>query len=187
MWGQLRAAPNLVSALRLALVPPFLVAYLAGALHVAVLLFALAALTDVVDGALARMLGQRTRVGALLDPLADKVLGLAALAALVAHHHLPSWLLGLSLTRDAVVMAVGLALRSMPRADLVVSPSRFGKYATFFTNAAVILALVGQITYAPAFAGFVLATAGVAAECLTVAAIQYAGRFVLLARRPVRR
>ena len=186
MWGQLRSAPNLVSALRLALVPPFLVAYLTGALPVAVLLFAVAALTDVVDGALARALGQRTKLGALLDPLADKVLGLAALSALVAHRHLPAWLLGLSLTRDAVVIAVGLALRAMPRVDFQVAPSRFGKYATFFTNAAVILALLGQITYAPALAGFVLATAGVAAECLTIAAIQYAGRFVLLARRPVR-
>ena len=66
VWGQLRLAPNVVSAMRLALVPPFLAAYFAGAMHAAVLLFALAAVSDVVDGALARLLGQRTMVGALL-------------------------------------------------------------------------------------------------------------------------
>ena len=184
-WDQLRAVPNLVSALRLALVPPFLGAYLSGQVRLAVLFFALAALSDVVDGTLARMLGQRTRLGALLDPLADKVLGISALAVLVAHGRLPAWLLGSSLLRDAVVVAVALALRTAPRPDLV-APSRLGKYATLFTNAAVLLALAGEITYASGLAGLVLATAAIAAECLLLAAMQYAGRFALLARRPAR-
>ncbi|MGC4113383.1 MAG: CDP-alcohol phosphatidyltransferase family protein [Myxococcales bacterium] len=185
-WGPIWSTPNLITALRLALVPPFLATYLSGALHAAVLLFAIAALSDIVDGTLARLLGQRTRVGALLDPVADKVLGLAALSVLVAHRQLPVWLLGLSLTRDVVVLTVGLALRASRQGEVAVVPSRFGKYATFFTNTAVILALLGQITYAPRLAGFVLATAYIAAECLVVAATQYAGRFVLFSRRPAR-
>ena len=178
VWAQLRSAPNVVSVVRLALVLPFLASYMVGRVRLAALLFAIAAVSDVVDGTLARILGQRTRVGALLDPTADKVLGLAALGALVAHRQLPVWLLGLSLLRDGVVVSVALGLRSSGRPH-VVAPSRLGKYATFFTNLAVLLALAGEISYAPGLGGFVVATAAIAAQCLALAAAQYAARFFL--------
>lgn len=180
-WGELRSVPNLLSLLRIFLVPPFLGAYLAGQVRLGVVLFAIASVTDLLDGALARLLKQRTELGSLLDPLADKLLGLAALGALVAHARLPAWLLALSLSRDVVVALVAaIARREGER--LVAKPSRAGKYATFFTNVAVILALVGEISYARALAGYVLATALVAGEFLTVATIQYAGRFALARR-----
>jgi hypothetical protein len=57
-----------------------------------------------------------------------------------------------------------------------------GKYATFFTYAAVVLALVWEISYAPWLAGYVMATAVVAGECLLIAAIQYALRWAALFR-----
>lgn len=180
-WGEVLTVPNLLSGLRLALIPFFLAAYLRDEVRVAAVLFAIAASTDLLDGALARLLRQRTALGAVLDPVADKLLGLAALAALVAHGRLPLWLLAASLARDAVVLALALVSR-LEGAPLRAAPSRLGKYATFFTNAAVILALVGEISYAPFLAGYVLAVALVAGECLAVAAIQYAGRFAALSR-----
>ncbi|MBI5546463.1 MAG: CDP-alcohol phosphatidyltransferase family protein [Deltaproteobacteria bacterium] len=174
--GELRTAPNLLSLLRILLVPAFLATYLAGEVAVAAVVFAVAAASDLLDGMLARLLRQRTALGAILDPTADKLLGLSALAALVAKGALPAWLLVLSLTRDLVVVAVAVAAR-WEGARLPTSPTRIGKYATFFTNTAVVLALIGEISYAPLVAGYAFATAVIAAECLVVAAAQYAGRY----------
>lgn len=168
--------PNALSVLRLLLVPPFLAFYLSGRVDVAVLLFAVAAVSDVLDGLLARLLHQRSRFGALLDPIADKLLGVSALAALVLHQRLPVWLLGVSLLRDGVVLGIALVSRAR-RLATPARPSRVGKYATFFTNTAVILALAWEISYAPVLAGYVFAVAMVAAECLVAAAAHYAWRF----------
>lgn len=175
--------PNALTMLRILLVPVFLSYYFADRVRTAALVFAVAASTDVLDGLLARLLRQRSAVGAILDPFADKLLGLASLIALVAHRRLPLWLLALSLLRDAVVVA--LALWAMARgAAVVAAPSRVGKYATFFAYAAVILALIWEISYAPWLAGYVFAVTFVAGECLVVAAVQYALRFVASARSP---
>lgn len=168
--------PNILSFMRLLLIPPFLTYYLQNRVGVAAAFFAAAAFTDVADGALARLLGQRSALGAVLDPLADKMLGLASLTALVLHDRLPVWLLGLSLLRDAVVLVVALWTRAAG-VILRAAPSRAGKYATFFLNLAVILALSWEISYAPWLAGYVFATALIAGECLVVAAAQYAWRF----------
>lgn len=175
--------PNALTLLRVLLVPVFLTYYFADEARVAALVFAVAAVTDILDGLLARLLRQRSALGAILDPFADKLLGLASLIALVIHRRLPLWLLVLSLLRDGVVIA--LALFAMARgAAVAAAPSRVGKYATFFVNAAVILALVWEISYARWLSGYVLATAIVAGECLAVAAVQYALRFAALARLP---
>lgn len=175
--------PNALTLLRILLVPVFLGYYFADQARVAALLFAVAAVTDILDGLLARLLRQRSAIGAVLDPFADKLLGLASLVALVVHRRLPLWLLLLSLLRDAVVIA--LALWAMTRgAAVAAAPSRVGKYATFFSYAAVILALVWEVSYASWLAGYVLAVAIVAGECLVVAAVQYALRFAALARAP---
>ena len=81
--------PNLLTMLRIVLVPVFALAYLApgGALYLyAGVLFALAAFTDWLDGFLARRLGQTTRFGAFLDPVADKLIVVTALILLIGQH-----------------------------------------------------------------------------------------------------
>ena len=75
-----------------------------------------------------------------------------------------------------VVFAIALVSR-LQHFELAAQPSRVGKYATFFTNTAVILALAWEISYAPVLAGYVFAVAMVAAECLVGAAAHYAWRF----------
>jgi cardiolipin synthase len=179
--AELFTIPNGLTALRILLVPVFLSYYFANEVRTAALVFAVAASSDVLDGLLARLLKQRTAIGAILDPLADKLLGLASLVALVVHHRLPVWLLALSLLRDAVVVTVAVVAASRGL-SIAPTPTRIGKYATFFANGAVILALIWEISYAPWLAGYVLATAIVASECLVVAATQYALRFAALAR-----
>ena len=86
--------PNLLTLLRIVLVPVFALAYLApgGDFYLfAGVLFALAAFTDWLDGFLARRLGQTTRFGTFLDPVADKLIVVTALILLIGQHANP-WL-----------------------------------------------------------------------------------------------
>lgn len=81
--------PNLLTLLRIVLVPVFALVYLlpGDAWYLfAAILFALAAFTDWLDGYLARKLGQTTRFGAFLDPVADKLIVVTALILLIGHH-----------------------------------------------------------------------------------------------------
>jgi CDP-diacylglycerol---glycerol-3-phosphate 3-phosphatidyltransferase len=96
--GLIRSAlmnlPNSITAMRITLVPLFLVLAYGHSTIAAVTAFAifvLASATDSLDGRLARSRGQTTRVGSFLDPLADKLLLAAALLVLVDHRGLPLW------------------------------------------------------------------------------------------------
>ena len=73
IWAQLRTIPNLLSLLRLALVPVFLYLIVSSQPGFAFLVLAVASFTDWLDGYLARRLNQITRLGALLDPAADRL------------------------------------------------------------------------------------------------------------------
>lgn len=122
--------PNALSAIRILLIPAFVVLLadedtrLAGFLLVGVVLS-----TDWVDGLIARRTGQVTELGKLLDPLADRLAMAAAMITLAAVDLVPWWVAVLLLARDAVVLvaAVWLAVTGGPRIE--VRP--IGKYATF--------------------------------------------------------
>jgi cardiolipin synthase len=105
----LRFLPNLITGLRILLIPPFLWLLLQGSYGGALALFLLAAASDGVDGLLARRYGWRSRLGAVLDPLADKLLMLCAYLALGWLAALPWWLVGLVLLRDGLIVAGALA------------------------------------------------------------------------------
>ncbi|MDX1503396.1 MAG: CDP-diacylglycerol--glycerol-3-phosphate 3-phosphatidyltransferase [Thermoanaerobaculia bacterium] len=113
--------PNLLSLLRIVLVPLVVVVLLTearfdGQEYVALGLFVLAAATDFLDGYLARRHGQVTRLGKLLDPAADKILTSSALISLVALGVAPAWIVVVILAREFAVSA----LRSMAAADRLV-------------------------------------------------------------------
>ena len=133
--------PNVITLFRLALVPVFVAMHLTGAPLWALGCFALAALSDGIDGFLARLLNQRSKLGGILDPIADKVLILAALCTLVIEHRLPAWLLGLILVRDGW-MFVGALMVRWKHLEVPTAPSRIGKYATFTLIVLVVLSLV---------------------------------------------
>jgi CDP-diacylglycerol--glycerol-3-phosphate 3-phosphatidyltransferase len=108
--------------------------------------FAAAALSDGVDGWIARRFKQRSRLGALLDPLADKLLLVAALI-LLSHSGfphvpaLPLWLVASVLSRDAILI-LGLAVIYFTCGHLTVRPHFTGKAATVLQMSVVILALL---------------------------------------------
>jgi CDP-diacylglycerol--glycerol-3-phosphate 3-phosphatidyltransferase len=107
---------------------------------VALIVFWLAAATDLLDGYLARRWKQVTTIGTLLDPIADKLLVSAALIALVQMRLVPSWLVVLLVGREFVVSG----LRSIAAAEgYTISASELGKTKTFFQVVAISLLMIG--------------------------------------------
>jgi cardiolipin synthase len=170
---------NGLTALRFVLAPVFLVLFVRGDHLRALAAFAAAAATDVLDGLVARALRQRSRLGALLDPVADKFLGACALVALAATGDLPRWLPVLVITRDAVQLAAALLLRALHH-PVPLAPTRIGKYATTALATTVVLALAADFgAIAPEDAAPWVAAMGLlTALCVTLSFAQYALFFV---------
>lgn len=133
--------PNLLTGARLVLVPFVLWHLAAGETATAFWLFAAAALTDLLDGNLARLLDQRSVLGAWLDPIADKTMLLSTLLMLVWLAALPVWLGVLVVLRDLVVLLGAAAYRRLT-GGLEVAPTWWGKTATAaeFVLVALVLA-----------------------------------------------
>jgi cardiolipin synthase len=121
--------PNLLTALRIILMP-FVAWYLwQGDVERAFWLFVAAAVTDLLDGNLARLLNQRSVLGAWLDPIADKLMLLTTVTMLCLTDLLPMWLLWTILIRDAVILTGAEGYRRLT-GGLDVRPTISGKVAT---------------------------------------------------------
>lgn len=105
----LRFLPNLITGLRILLILPFLWLLLRGSHGAALMLFVLAGVSDALDGFLAKRYGWRSRLGAILDPAADKLLMLCTYLALGWLAALPWWLVAMVLLRDGIIVAGALA------------------------------------------------------------------------------
>jgi CDP-diacylglycerol---glycerol-3-phosphate 3-phosphatidyltransferase len=133
--------PNFLTGLRILLVPVLVVALLANASGgdvVAAVVFAVASLTDFVDGYLARSRNSVTTFGKLMDPLADKLLIVAALISLVSLHRLAAWVAMVIIARE---LAVTVLRMGASQAGLVMPASNFGKLKTCL-QIATILAVI---------------------------------------------
>lgn len=134
--------PNALSAARLLGVPLFLWLLLGPHADAAALLvLALSGATDWADGVLARKLNQQSRLGALLDPLADRLYILATLVGLVLRDVIPIWLAGLIVGRDVVLSGSLAVLRRYGYGPPAVH--YLGKAATFCLLYAFPLLLLG--------------------------------------------
>ena len=121
--------PNVLSMLRLALVPFFLVLIVIGDYVGALVVLVIASFTDLLDGYLARRLGQVTRLGRLLDPAADRLYIFAALVGLAAHSLVPWWIVVVIVARDVFLLVLGVVLANYGYGPLPVH--QLGKVATF--------------------------------------------------------
>ncbi|WDL95227.1 CDP-alcohol phosphatidyltransferase family protein [Alicyclobacillus sp. ALC3] len=138
--------PNLLTLIRLFLIPGYLWAFYAtksehkvGAL----IILLLAGATDILDGYIARHRGQETQVGQLLDPLADKLMMVAVLFSLIESGRVPWLWAGLLVFRD-VVMIVGATFFHFQGKRAVPKANKWGKATTvayYITVCAIILAL----------------------------------------------
>jgi cardiolipin synthase (CMP-forming) len=144
---------NKITILRILLVPFFIVQVLyyvngAGEWHryLALTAFAVAALSDGIDGFIARRFNQRSELGAILDPLADKLLLVSGIVLLSLHReeylpHLPLWLTATVLSRDMLLL-LGLLVIQYIGGKVVVRPHFTGKIATVLQMTCVLWALL---------------------------------------------
>src|SRR6058998_2993109 len=129
--------PNALTLLRILAVPVVVVALLGETPNgdaLAAGVFALAALTDGLDGYFARARDSVTTFGKLMDPLADKLLITAALLSLVSLHRLAAWVAMVIITRELAVTMLRLGAAG---AGVVISASMFGKLKTCLQIAAI--------------------------------------------------
>ncbi len=134
--------PNLLTLLRLFLVPVFLGFVSRREYTEALYVFAAAALTDSLDGTVARWFHSKTELGAFLDPFADKLMLLSAFIALTFEHVMPSWVLGVVIIRDVVIVAGYFMISFVTGERIPVRPSYIGKASTFFQLSCIIGALI---------------------------------------------
>ena len=136
---------NQLTILRIVLVPIFVLLVVDGHLGWALVVFMTAGLTDALDGLIARRAGQRTSLGAWLDPMADKLLLVTTfvvltLPAIPLTNHLPLWLTLLVITRDVVIVGV-VAIVNLAIGPRTFRPSLLGKSATasFILTSVVVM------------------------------------------------
>jgi cardiolipin synthase len=131
---------NLLTLSRMVIVPFFLAAFIDGRMGLALLLFLIAGMTDLVDGTVARMFSRPSKWGAMLDPIADKLLVQSCFISLGIIGALPWWFVGLALFRDIVIMGGIVYLRST-KARLPYRAAIISKITTAFQIAVAVLAM----------------------------------------------
>jgi cardiolipin synthase len=125
----LRDLPNALTVARMVLVVPLVVLLVRQHYTAALGLAVVAGISDALDGALARRFGWQTRIGGILDPLADKLLLLAVFAGLAWLGHLPAWLFVLIVLRDLVIVTGGVVYHYRIE-PVTAEPTRLSKVNT---------------------------------------------------------
>lgn len=125
----LKWLPNALSIMRIVLVAPILMLIVKGSFGWALALFWLAGFSDGVDGYLAKRFNWHTRLGALLDPLADKLLVSGTFITLAYTQHIPVWLAAVVILRDVIIVAGATAYNFLVR-PVEGEPTRVSKLNT---------------------------------------------------------
>src|SRR3954470_11379222 len=132
--------PNLLTVLRILLVPVLVVALIneTSSDWLAAGVFAAASLTDAIDGYIARSRRQITTFGKLMDPVADKLLIIAALVVLLSLDRIPAWIVRVIIAREVAVTVTRMAATGQ---GVVISANWWGKAKTIVQVAAIFFAI----------------------------------------------
>src|SRR5437763_4557916 len=123
--------PNSLTVLRILLIPFFVGFLTYGHYYWALGTLVAAGITDILDGVIARVTNQRTKLGAYLDPLADKLLLTSGFVTLSVLHLVPLWVAILVVSRDSILLT-GALLSRFTESPLDMSPTFIGKGTTLF-------------------------------------------------------
>ena len=121
--------PNILTVLRILVIPLFVILLIRGLHAYALLVFIAAGVSDGLDGLIARALNQRSELGAILDPIADKLLLTAAYVTLGVLKDIPGWLVVVVISRD-VLIVTGIAVLTFTRVPFTIRPSLISKWTT---------------------------------------------------------
>jgi len=138
--------PNIITLFRFLLVPPFVLVLLQEKFGLALLLFGIAGFSDALDGYLAKHYHWSSRLGALMDPLADKLLLVSSYVTLGWLHWIPLWLVGVVILRDLVIVS-GALVYNFRIERLEARPSMVSKLNTF-TQIMLVLAVLFSLAVA---------------------------------------
>ncbi len=123
--------PNLLTVLRIGLVPPLVLAMLEQQYRTAFILFSVAGMTDFIDGQLAKRFNWTSEFGAMVDPLADKLLMVTTVLILASQELLPWWVAAIILGRDIIIVSGAVAYR-LWIGTYQFAPTLLGKTNTLF-------------------------------------------------------
>ena len=134
-------APNILSLLRIAMVPVVVVLLDERQYSLALLIFTIAGLTDGLDGWIAKKYKLQSALGAILDPLADKLLLVSTYTMLAVLGDIPFWLLVMVIFRDLVIVGGYWVLVALEK-KVEIRPIWISKFNTFFQIVLIVLVLI---------------------------------------------
>ena len=170
LWS-VRYIPNAITVIRILLVAPIAVALEHHQLATSIALFALAAVSDVADGFLAKRCGWQSELGGILDPIADKLLLATVFVTLSLLEWVPWWLMAVAVARDAIIV-LGAAAYRFAIGPVTAQPSPISKLNTV-CQAAYILAVVAHAEFSIPPAWVVLWVGAVVFATVSVSGIDY--------------
>ena len=132
--------PNSLTILRILLIPVYVGLLVYEEYEQALLVLLAAGVTDALDGTIARVMNQRTRLGTFLDPLADKLLLTSGFVTLSAIHLIPLWVTIVVVSRDLILL-LGTAVAEFTETAVDITPTFLGKGTTFLQLAYVLLVI----------------------------------------------
>ena len=131
--------PNKLTILRMIMIVPFVVLLLMGWDYIALIIFIIASLTDMLDGKIARKYNLVTNFGKFMDPLADKLLVCAAMIVLVEMGRIPAWIVIIIISREFIISGFRLVASDN---GVVIAASYWGKFKTVFQMIMICLMIV---------------------------------------------
>ncbi len=175
---QIMSLPNGVTILRILAIPLILVllSYTGRGYQIlTALLFLGAAVTDTFDGYLARRRGMVTTLGKFLDPLADKLLIVTTLIALIPTREIPAWMVIVIVGREIAITGLrGIAVSQ----DLIISASTLGKYKTVFEAASIFFLILDGSYFFINFRPIGLVLLWVALGIAVISGVDYFRRYL---------
>ncbi len=136
--------PNILTVFRIIMVPLFVIFLIKKEFNYAFIVFIVAGATDALDGFLARYLNQRSRVGAILDPVADKLLLSASYISFALIDKIPDWLCVIVISRDVIIVG-GIGVLYMLEKEIEFKPTLISKWTTVFQIASIVAVFMVNI------------------------------------------
>lgn len=154
----IKYVPNILSTIRIFLVPIFIIAFFMINRYVALAIFVLASITDLIDGFIARKYNAITEFGKVLDPLADKLMKLSALIVLTIVDLLPLWITILMALCDLAMIISGICIY---KKHITIPSNWVGKLGTLVISLGVVLSFftqwIGDVNVYVVYAGITIA------------------------------
>ena len=131
--------PNMISIFRILLIPVFIYTFVTGSgesrIYLPILIFIISGISDMVDGYIARTWHMETRLGAALDPLADKLMLLTALICFAVYDYIPYWIVILVAAKELFMIGGGILAY---REGIVNKANRWGKLTTVLFHVSIV-------------------------------------------------